>query len=170
MRWPGRAVALIAAAVLSSAAAGTPLSLRVESGAAGTAVVAVLTDESGAPQEGVSVEFRARTAFGWLPLGEATTDASGRAALVLPAGRTYPEVEVQIADPPLRAVVSLVRRPPERPAVRPGRGVLETLSPQPGLISPYPVPPLTLLAVLVGAIWATYGYILVLLARIRAQR
>ncbi|MDR7519901.1 MAG: hypothetical protein QN123_10085 [Armatimonadota bacterium] len=57
------------------------------------------------------------------------------------------------------------------PAIRPGRYVLRDLSPQPGFISPYPVPlQVVLLAVILGGIWTTYGYIVWLLSRIRGAR
>ncbi len=173
MRWPGSAALLAALALTASAASAAArlhLVLAPEEGG-GLQVVAVVTDAPGSPREGIPVTFRARTAFGWLPLGEGVTDASGRAVLPLPAGAPYPEIEAQTADdPPARAVLALDRRAAAQPAVRPGRRTLHALSPQPGLISPYPVPPLALLGVLVGAIWATYGYIVFLLTRIAAGR
>lgn len=49
--------------------------------------------------------------------------------------------------------------------------MLRDLSPQPGFISPYPVPlQVVLLAVILGGIWTTYGYIVWLLSRIRGAR
>src|SRR3972149_5593612 len=56
------------------------------------------------------------------------------------------------------------------PAARPGRDALRDLSPQPGFISPYPVPTqVGLLAVILGGVWATYGYVVWLLSRIRVK-
>lgn len=57
------------------------------------------------------------------------------------------------------------------PRVRPGREVLSALSPQPGFISPYLVPTqVMLLALVLGGIWTTYGYVAWLLSRIRSGR
>ncbi|MDQ7819666.1 MAG: hypothetical protein QN173_07910 [Armatimonadota bacterium] len=171
MRWPVSAAAAVVGILLLSSGAAAGVALSLESGPGGRPqVAAVVTDDSGEPVEGATVAFRARTAFGWLPLGEVTTDASGRAVLALPSGRPYPEIEAEVSEPPQRAALTLAERPAWRPAVRPGRQVLQALSPQPGLISPYPVPPLALLGALLGGIWATYGYIVFLLTRIATGR
>lgn len=170
MRWPASAAAAVAGVLLLASGAAAAVGLTLDSGPGGPQVVATVTDASGEPVEGATVAFRARTAFGWLPLGEVTTDASGRAVLALPSGRPYQEIEAEVSEPPQRAALTLARRPAWRPAVRPGRQVLQALSPQPGLISPYPVPPLALLGAILGGIWATYGYIVFLLTRIATGR
>ncbi len=53
------------------------------------------------------------------------------------------------------------------PATRPGRDVLRSLTPQPEFISQYPVPQLLTLGMILGGIWTTYTYLVLLLARIR---
>lgn len=53
------------------------------------------------------------------------------------------------------------------PATRPGRDVLRSLSPQPEFISQHLGPQLLILGMMLGGIWTTYTYLVLLLARIR---
>lgn len=169
-----RSVALLPLLILMAASgvqAGEParIVLARDLDATGAVrLIAQVTDGAGVAVEGVPVTLLGRTAFGWLTLGEVETDANGTAALTLPPGQQVTEVAARAgAGQGIRAVLVLV--PGERgvPEVRPGRDVLGTLSPQPGFISPYPAPQLLILGAILGGIWATYGYLILLLARIR---
>lgn len=130
-------------------------------------VAATVSDGAGKPLAGATVTFRAKTTFGWLTLGEATTDHAGKAAVVVPSAQ-YSEVSAETGDESPASAAILVRRDASpRPDRRPGRDALHDLSPQPGFISPYPVPQMAIPALILGGIWTTYGYIIMLLARIR---
>lgn len=130
-------------------------------------VTAAVTDTAGKPLAGAAVMFRAKTAFGWLVLGEATTDRAGKAEVTISPAK-YGEVSAETGDESPVSAAILIRDgtspPPDR---RPGRDELRDLSPQPGFISPYPVPQMAILALILGGIWIVYGYIITLLARIR---
>ena len=135
-------------------------------------VSAVVTDGAGSPVEDAPVTFRIRTAFGWLELSEAETDGDGMASVMLPSAFHYSEVavEAQAANEVLVALLkgSVAQRDP---AVRPGLGVLRSVSPQPGFISPYPVTLQVLfLGAILGGIWITYAYLVSLLLGIRRMR
>ncbi|MCL6554351.1 MAG: Ig-like domain-containing protein [Firmicutes bacterium] len=163
------------ALTLSPASAAEPagVMLTTAPGPAGAVqVTAVVTDAAGAPVAEVSVVFRARTTFGWLTLGERTTDQTGRARIELPGAVRTAEVRADAGEEgQVRAVVRLHQPAPAAPSVRPGRDVLAQLSPQPGFISPYPVPAqVAALAVLLGGIWTTYGYVVWLLRKIARGR
>lgn len=68
----------------------------------------------------------------------------------------------------IRATILAREVPAFVPQIRPGHERLRSLSPQPGFISPYPVPlQLTLFGLVLGGIWTTYGYVVWLLLRIR---
>jgi len=134
-------------------------------------LVAVVVDGDGAHVPDTPLVFRSRTAFGWLTLGEASTDADGKVRILIPSDPRPREVSVQAVLQ--SAVTATIRVGPEipEPRVRPGRDVLSRLSPQPGVISPYPVPlQLGLLALILGGIWTTYGYVVWLLLGIRRVR
>jgi hypothetical protein len=90
----------------------------------------------------------------------------------LPASSRFEEIVAEAGDAEtVQAAVRLVQGQSVPPIVRPGYDVLVRLSPQPGFISPYPVPPqVFLLTVILGGIWATYGYVVSLLAQIRRAR
>jgi len=132
-------------------------------------VTATVTGPGGAPVPDVSVLIRAKTTFGWLKVAEKATDARGQIAVDLPASSRFEEISAEAGDTEtVRAAVRFERGEPAAPAVRPGYDRLARLSPQPGFISPYPVPvQVLLLGVILGGIWATYGYIVSLLVQIR---
>lgn len=164
-------LAMLVLALVPVAGAGEParISLSREPDPSGAVrLLARVTDSAGGAVEGTAVTVLGRTAFGWLMLGEAETDARGTAAFTLPPGQAIAEVTAQAGeDQNIRAVLALI--PGERgiPAKRPGRDVLRTLSPQPGFISPYPPPQLLILGVILGGIWLTYGFLVLHLVRIR---
>ncbi|MDQ7827391.1 MAG: carboxypeptidase-like regulatory domain-containing protein [Armatimonadota bacterium] len=134
-------------------------------------IMAVVTDATGAPVPEALIVFKARTTFGWLLLEERSTDAAGRARMGLPAGVRATAIRAESADiGQVHATVRVGGPSPATPRVRPDRDVLRALSPQPGVISPYPVPAqVALLAAVLGGIWATYGYVAWLLWRIRTS-
>lgn len=169
--WLGLAV-LALSTLPASAAEPAGVTLTTAAGPDGTwQVTAVVTDAVGAPVPEALVVFRARTAFGWLPLGARSTDATGQARIALPASVRTTEIRAEVGDDgQVRAILRAGRTSPATPRVRPGRDVLRALSPQPGVISPYPVPAqVALLAAVLGGIWATYGYVVWLLWRIRTS-
>lgn len=134
-------------------------------------VIARVFDAAGTPAAQTPVEFKARTTFGWLSLGERTTDEQGRAWIDLPAGGRVREVRAEVGEERRVAATLRTGGEPPAPRVRPGRDVLRTLSPQPGLISPFLLPEqVALVGSVLGGIWATYGYVGWLLWRIRAER
>lgn len=152
----------------ATAAESVRLSLSREPNDDGSArIVAAVADASGKPVAGESVTFRVKTAFGWLTVAEVETGPDGRAAIVLPAEPRYAEVQGQAGGGDARAGLRLSEIASTQPAVRPGRGVLRGLSPQPGFISPYPPPQILFVAGLLGGIWITYGYLMWLLIRLR---
>lgn len=134
-----------------------------------TLVTGRVTDAKGAPAPGVLVAFQVQTAFGWLLVAEVKTDRTGEARVVLPRTRAGEiRAEAEDGDTTLRAAKWIDRVSPPAPATRPGRDVLSGLSPQPGFISPYPVPlEVAILALALGGIWMTYAYLVSLLVRIR---
>lgn len=169
-RWflSGLAILLLAGA----ASAGDParLSLHSEPNADGSVrITAHVTDAAGAAVSGAPVTFTVRTAFGWLTVAEVEADAAGDAAVVLPSRPRYPEVAAQAAAAPeARAGLRLADRQAPAPIRRPGSGLLRGLAPQPGFLSPYPVPlQVVFLTIILGGIWTTYGYLVSLLIRIR---
>lgn len=148
------------------------ITLTLTSGADGAPwVTALVTDAEGTPVPEASVLFRLRTAFGWLTLEEQSTDASGQARIRLPARVWATEIRAESGDVEgVGATLSVGTLAPGSPRVRPNRDVLRALSPQPALISPGPPPQLVaLLALVLGGIWATYGYVAWLLWRIRSS-
>lgn len=165
--WIG--VALLALPV--GAAEPNRVTARVEEGTrGGLLVTATVVDARGEPAADVPLVLKVRTTFGWLSLARGFTDAAGRIQAGLPPTLRAGEVVAEAGDEgEVQAVVRFGEARPVEPALRPGREVLRDLSPQPGFISPYPVPlQVALLAVILGGIWATYGYIVWLLSRIRA--
>ncbi len=155
------------------AAAAEPARLTLQAGRGPEGAVrltAAVLDAQGAPVVGVPVAFKARATFGWLALGEVSTDRDGRAQINLPAASRSSEVSAEAGDEgQVRATLRLDGGKPVQPRVRPGRDVLSEMSPQPGFISPYPVPmQVTILTVILGGIWTTYGYVGWLLSRIRS--
>jgi len=162
------AALLAASAVPAAGAEPSRLLLQQERLDGNLRLLATVTETSGRGVEGAEVVFQARTAFGWLKLGGAETDARGKASVDLPAASPYAEVSAQAGEATVvRAEVVLRQNVRGGPATRPGRDVLERLSPQPGFISPYPPVQIVLVAVILGGIWATYAYLVSLLIRIR---
>jgi hypothetical protein len=146
------------------------VTLTVEAGSNGTfRITAEVVDAGGAPVADVPVLLQVRTTFGWLSVARGVTDAAGRIQATLPAGLRVREIAAEAGDEgSIRTSVRFGERKFGEPAVRPGREALSGLSPQPGFISPYPVPlQVALLAVILGGIWSTYGYVVWLLSRIR---
>ena len=134
-------------------------------------VTAIVVDATGAAVAGTPVVMKVRTTFGWLPVAKGTTDASGRVQVTLPPSLRAGEIAAEAGeDAQVSASIRIGKGTIREPAVRPGRDALRDLSPQPGFISPYPVPTqVGLLAVILGGIWATYGYVVWLLSRIRVK-
>lgn len=130
-------------------------------------VVAAVTDGAGTPVAGTPVTFLARTAFGWLRLGEVDTDATGTASIPGPPVLPYGEVRVVGEDEALSASVLFEEVAARDPVRRPGLDVLRRLSPQPGLVSPYPPIQILFVAGLLAGIWTTYAYLITLLVRMR---
>jgi CHASE1-domain containing sensor protein len=133
----------------------------------------VVADAKGAPVVGAPVVIKVRVAFGWLSIARASTDQAGRARVDLPATLRSGEVSAEAGDDgQARAAVRFGEETLRRQlVVRPGRDALSALSPQPGFISPYPVPlQVALLGLILGGIWTTYGYVVWLLSRIRGAR
>ncbi len=172
----GLIVSLIVAVALpapAAAAAPARVTLAVEALlGGGTHVTATVTDARGSPMGDVAVTLRAKTTFGWLRVAEGTTDRRGQMHAVLPASSRFAEIAAEAGDvETVQAAVRLVQGQSVAPIVRPGYDALVRLSPQPGFISPYPVPlQVLLLTVILGGIWATYGYVVSLLAQIRRAR
>lgn len=147
--------------------------LRAQAVAGGAVqVTATVVDARGAPVAQAPLVFKRRTAFGWLTVLETSSGKDGTAQMTLPAGRGPGEIAVEAGEEGIvRAVVVVGEREAPPPAVRPGRNVLLGLSPQPGFISPYPVPmQAVLFGLILGAIWSTYGYVVWQLLRIRRDR
>lgn len=158
-----------------TAAAGEPSRVNViaKPQTDGTTLVAVtVTDAGGAPVPDVAVTMRAKTTFGWLVLADRTTDQVGRVQIILPASSRYGEIAIEAGDEgSLRAAIRLNPPATREPAVRPGRDIISRLSPQPGFLSPYPHPlQVGLLGLILGGIWTTYAYLVLLLVRIRRER
>lgn len=135
-------------------------------------VTATVIDAQGAPVPDVSVIVRAKTTFGWLKVAEGTTDPRGQIRAELPASSRFEEIAAEAGDAEtLQAAIRLEQGRPTGPVVRPGYTTLARLSPQPGFISPYPVPlQVILLSVILGGVWITYGYVVFLLVRIQRTR
>ena len=147
--------------------------LRAQAASNGTVrVTAIVVDARGAPVAEVPLIFKARTTFGWLTLLETSTGKDGTARTTLAAGTTPGEIAVEAGeDGTVRAAILVGERKAAPLRIRPGRDVLRGLSPQPGFISPYPVPlQVTLFGIILGGIWTTYGYVVWLLGRIRQGR
>jgi hypothetical protein len=131
-------------------------------------VTAIVVDATGAAVANTPVVLKIRTTFGWLPVAKGTTDASGRVQVTLPPSLRAGEIAAEAGeDAQVSASIRIGKGTIREPAVRPGRDALRDLSLQPGFISPFPVPTqVGLLAVILGGIWATYGYVVWLLGRI----
>lgn len=156
-----------------TAAAADPvgLSLAAKVQADGTVLLtATATDARQGPVPDATIRFQVKTTFGWLTVAEATTNRAGEARAVLPQVPLFGEVtaEADAGERTLHAAKWIDRATPPAPATRPGYDVLSELSPQPGFISPYPVPlEVILLAIVLGGIWATYVYLVSVLVKIR---
>ncbi len=166
-------ICVMALAVLpawGAAAEPARVLLRAQAAPSGMVrVTATVVDVRGVAVAEVPVVLKARTTFGWLTLLEATTRKDGTVQATLAPGTAPAEIAVEAGeDGTVRAAVLLGGKETVPPRIRPGREVLRGLSPQPGFISPYPVPlQVTLFGVILGGIWITYGYVAWLLLRIR---
>ncbi len=166
-------ISVLALTAPAAAAAHARVTLAVEALLGGGAhVTTTVTDARGNPMRDVAVTLRAKTTFGWLQVAEGTTDRHGQMHALLPASSRFAEIVAEAGEAEtLQAAVRLEEGPMSAPGVRPGRAALARLSPQPGFISPYPVPALVLLlSVILGGIWATYGRVVFLLVQIRRGR
>jgi len=169
-RWAvaGWLMPILLVGVAGAVAAGTPakIGLTRQTGADGLArITAVVTDADGKPVGGTAVTFRVKTAFGWLTVAEVESRSDGTAVIVLPPTSLHAEINADAGEGGVGTLAVSVARP--EPTVRPGRGMLGTLSLQPGLISPYPPPQILFVALILGGIWTTYAYLVFLLARLR---
>ena len=147
--------------------------LRAQAASDGTVrVTATVVDARGAPVADVPLVIKARTTFGWLTLLDTSTAKDGTAHTTLAAGTMPGEVAVEAGDEgTVRAAILVGERKAAPLRIRPGRDVLRGLSPQPGFISPYPVPlQVTLFGIILGGIWTTYGWVVWLLLSIRRER
>lgn len=174
MRRPRKLLLGLLLAVLTAgpalAAGSMSMTLTVQTLPTGALrVTATVTGPGGAPVPDVSVLMRAKTTFGWLKVAEKPTDGRGQVSAEVPAPSRFDEITAEAGDEEtVQAAVRLERGRPAVPAVRPGYERLARLSPQPGFVSPYPVPlQVLLLGVILGGIWATYGYLVSLLVQIR---
>ncbi len=159
---------LMAGPAAAAAPAPARVLLQAQTAADGSVrVTATVLDSGGSPVRDAPVTFRARTAFGWLIVGEASTSKDGQAHVTV-APANAGEVSVEAGeDATARAAILVGERTVPEPQIRPGENVLRGLSPQPGLISPYPIPlQVGFLGVILGGVWATYGYVAWLLLRI----
>lgn len=136
-----------------------------------TRLTATVTDGRGAPVAGTPVTFKMRTTFGWLTLLETSTAKDGIARTALGPGAAA-EIAVQAGeDGEIRAALLVGEEKAAPPRTRPGYDVLRGLSPQPGFISPYPVPlQVALFGGILAGVWTTYGWVVWLLLRIRRAR
>jgi len=165
-------IALGLSAQPARAAEPAKVTVRVATALDGTLqITAIVVDATGAAVAGTPVVLKVRTTFGWLPVAKGTTDASGRVQVTLPPSLRAGEIAAEAGeDAQVSASIRIGKGTIREPAARPGRDALRDLSPQPGFISPYPVPTqVGLLAVILGGIWATYGYVVWLLSRIRVK-
>lgn len=163
---------LLAGPAVAGPAADYRLALIALDGTGETVrLVARLTDASGATVPDAEVRWKVRTAFGWLQVGTGRTDPEGLARVTIPvAAHRRVEVTAEAAPEgtPALATLAVGSGVMRAPAHRPGADVLTTLSPQPGLISPYPpVRQVAILGPLIGGIWMTYAAIALLLWKIR---
>lgn len=159
--------------VASTAPAQTKLTVDQTTNADGEVVLnAFLKEYNGTPVSGATIAFSRATSFGIVDLGTAKTGVNGTAMLVLPQ---VPESarEVTLAfqgDKNLDASATRVVLEP-RTIVTTSSGDFNSsavqlsldeplLPPEGSLITPNPpLLPTTLLVLVVGCIWATYGYV-----------
>ncbi len=146
---PGTAPAQVSLILPSSATVGTD-----------TTLMGVLQNaSSGQGISGATLAFSVQTTFGWLPLGNATTNADGPATVDWrPTEGGTAVLQVSFGGDPTYAAVNAT----SSFTVRPGAG-----SSPPGL-SPDTVIVLIILAA-VGGIWATYGFVAWQVLSIRAD-
>lgn len=171
--WGIFVIALAVTPAWGAAAEPARVLLQAQAAPNGTVrVTATVVDARGAAVAEVPVVIKARTTFGWLTLLEAPTRKDGTVQVTLAPGAVPAEIAVEAGeDGTVRAAVLLGRKETVPPRIRPGRDVLRGLSPQPGFISPYPVPlQVALVGAILGGIWTTYGYVVWLLLRIRRVR
>lgn len=163
------AAMLLAAGRWAYAAEAAQLTLAVQNQPDGTVLLtARVTDAKGVPVKGTAVTFRVKTTFGWLVVGEIPIDATGRARTVLSQVPRFGQVtaEAEAGEKTLTAAQALTPLSVPPPHIRPGTETLRELSPQPGLISPRPVPlEVVFLVIVLGGVWSTYTYVVSTLLR-----
>ena len=123
-----------------------------------TLVVTLRDTATSAPVGGANLSFSQRTTFGWLSLGNATTNAQGEAGIVYePAsGGTYTIVVSYLGDPnyaPANMTLTIT--------------AVGAASPPPPLLTSDQVIVLVIVAI-VGGVWATYGFVAFLILGIRS--
>ena len=163
-------IVLALAVPAARAAEAAEVTMRVQAAPGGSfRVTAVVVDAKGTAVPDVPVVLKMRTAFGWLSIAKGATDQAGRWQFTLPAATRPGELSVEAGeDSEIRTTLRTGEAGPTALEIRPGRESLSRLSPQPGFISPYPVPlQVALLGVVLGGIWSTYGYVIWLLSRVR---
>ena len=153
--------------------AQTKLAMTQSQNADGAMVlVATLTKFDGSPVNGIVIAFTRRTTYGVVDLGTAKTDQQGRASLTMreqPEGARYITATFK-GTPALGTSEAMIEL--ERPAmaistddVNLSRVRLEIsdeplLAPEGSLITPNPpLVPTALFLLVVGGIWATYGFV-----------
>ena len=169
----GILLAVMATASPAEGAEPARVLLAAQTASDGTVrVTATVVDGRGTPVTETPISFKARTTFGWLTLVETSTDVAGRAEMTLPPALRPEEVTAEAGgEGTVRATILIGRHATSEPRIRPGRALLSRSSPQPGFISPYPVPmQVALFAVVLGGVWSIYAYVAWLLLQIRRAR
>ncbi len=150
----------------------TTLTIVQSPGAAGgTLLTATLVQDNGVPVGGAVLAFSRATTFGVMDLGTVKTDAKGNASLTLatvPANARQVVVAFKGGESLSATETKIVL---ELPAAAPSSGNVDPrnislsleeplLAPEGSLITPNPpLLPAAILALVVGAVWATYGYV-----------
>jgi mono/diheme cytochrome c family protein len=167
----------------NSVLAQTKLTVAQSTNAEGDTILgATLKDNDGTPVSGAVIAFSRAATFGTVDLGTAKTDANGIAALVL---HEVPDSarEVMAAfkgDKNLGAsAIKIVLEPPTVATSGGNFKVSGTrlsvdeplLPPEGNLITPNPpLVPTVILALVVGCVWTTYGYVMYQVYRIWRRR
>ncbi|MBI4672000.1 MAG: c-type cytochrome [Chloroflexi bacterium] len=142
-----------------------------------TVLTATLKDDAGHPVQGVAIAFSRAALFGVVDLGTVKTDASGMAALVLPVapsnGAPLVAAQVIVAFKGEKgwnaSEAKIVLEPREVAASSADYNARRVylsldeplLPPEGSLITPNPpLLPTVILALVVGGVWATYGYVM----------
>lgn len=150
----------------------TTLTIVQSPGAAGgTVLTAILVQDNGVPVNGAVLAFSRSTTFGVIDLGTVKTDAKGSASLslvTLPPNARQVIAAFKGDDKLLASETKIALEPPAaslsgNPDPRNISLSVEEplLAPEGSLITPNPpLLPTAILALVVGGVWATYGYVL----------